>query len=246
MDWTWHIDGWFIWWPSCFRSPDEVVMVMKYLAVIPVVGWVNLYRHNRWTPKLLGRNRPSGNLMSFNRSQPFGSILLVFWTFDSIDLGKLPLVKDIWRFFGGKLWCFPATWSLANPGRALKSRNDWQNWPLKGLLERNISWCLMASHMSFWLVVWLPFFIFPYIGNNHPNWRSYFSEGWPNHQPGFICIFSIKTCFGSQSRGRILEFRTCIQFETTKGLKDQGVSSMCLNCSRNSAVSTSYSTHFMI
>ena len=34
-----------------------------------------------------------------------------------------------------------------------------------------------------WLVVWLPFFIFPYIGNNHPNWRSYFSEGWPNHQP---------------------------------------------------------------
>ena len=26
-------------------------------------------------------------------------------------------------------------------------------------------------------------FIFPYIGNNHPNWLSYFSEGWPNHQP---------------------------------------------------------------
>ena len=28
-----------------------------------------------------------------------------------------------------------------------------------------------------WLVVWLPFFIFPYIGNHHPNWLSYFSEG---------------------------------------------------------------------
>ena len=27
------------------------------------------------------------------------------------------------------------------------------------------------------------FFIFPYVGNNHPNWLSYFSEGWPNHQP---------------------------------------------------------------
>ena len=26
-------------------------------------------------------------------------------------------------------------------------------------------------------MVWLPFFIFPYIGNNHPNWLSYFSEG---------------------------------------------------------------------
>ena len=29
------------------------------------------------------------------------------------------------------------------------------------------------------------FFIFPYIGNNHPNWLSYFSEGWPNHQPDY-------------------------------------------------------------
>ena len=27
------------------------------------------------------------------------------------------------------------------------------------------------------------FFVFPYIGNNHPNWLSYFSEG-SNHQPG--------------------------------------------------------------
>ena len=27
------------------------------------------------------------------------------------------------------------------------------------------------------------FFIFPYVWNNHPNWRSYFSEGWANHQP---------------------------------------------------------------
>ena len=31
------------------------------------------------------------------------------------------------------------------------------------------------------------FFIFPYIGNNHPNWLSYFSEGWPNHQPDVFC-----------------------------------------------------------
>ena len=27
------------------------------------------------------------------------------------------------------------------------------------------------------------FFIFPYIGNHHPNWLSYFSEGYVNHQP---------------------------------------------------------------
>ena len=44
-----------------------------------------------------------------------------------------------------------------------------------------------------WLVVWLPFFIFPLIlgmsSSQLPN--SYFSEGWPNHQPDWI--------FGSQA-----------------------------------------------
>jgi hypothetical protein len=28
-----------------------------------------------------------------------------------------------------------------------------------------------------WLVVWNMIFIVPYIGNNNPNWLSYFSEG---------------------------------------------------------------------
>ena len=36
-------------------------------------------------------------------------------------------------------------------------------------------------------MVWLPFFIFPYIGNNHPNWLSYFSEGFkPPTSVGFM------------------------------------------------------------
>ena len=39
-----------------------------------------------------------------------------------------------------------------------------------------IWWWLIGVNIV-WLVVWLPFFIFPYIGNNHPNWLSYFSEG---------------------------------------------------------------------
>ena len=30
------------------------------------------------------------------------------------------------------------------------------------------------------------FHIYIYIGNNHPSWVSYFSEGWLNHQPGSI------------------------------------------------------------
>ena len=34
-----------------------------------------------------------------------------------------------------------------------------------------------------WLVVWNIFYFPIYWVANHPNWRSYFSEGWPNHQP---------------------------------------------------------------
>ena len=34
---------------------------------------------------------------------------------------------------------------------------------------------IYPQHIS-WLVVW-NIFVFPYIGNNHPNWLSYFSEG---------------------------------------------------------------------
>ena len=32
-------------------------------------------------------------------------------------------------------------------------------------------------YLYIWLVVWNMTFIFPYIGNNHPSWLSYFSEG---------------------------------------------------------------------
>ena len=73
--------------------------------------------------------------------------------------------------------------------------------------------CLM-QHQNYWypmiiisidshncLVVWLPFFIFPFILgiSHHPNWLSYFSEGGPgpptsdvflttNHYPMIIII----------------------------------------------------------
>ena len=35
-------------------------------------------------------------------------------------------------------------------------------------------WLAGKSSNIIWLVVWLPFFIFPYIGNNHPNWLIFF------------------------------------------------------------------------
>ena len=52
--------------------------------------------------------------------------------------------------------------------------------------------------MNIWLVVWLPFFAFPYIGiywvANHPNWLSYiFQRGW-NHQPAMrLALFQLES-----------------------------------------------------
>ena len=50
-------------------------------------------------------------------------------------------------------------------------------------------WC-RCSRFLLWLVVWLPFFEFShdYWVSNHPNWLSYFSKGWANHQPDQILI----------------------------------------------------------
>ena len=41
------------------------------------------------------------------------------------------------------------------------------------LMQSSPTPCLTAP-INYWLVVWLPFFIFPYIGNNHPNWLIFF------------------------------------------------------------------------
>ena len=42
---------------------------------------------------------------------------------------------------------------------------------------RYLSW-----NPDWWFGTW---FFFPYIGNNNPNWLSFFSEVW-NHQPGYL------------------------------------------------------------
>ena len=55
------------------------------------------------------------------------------------------------------------------------------NWPRKTPRIPKYQWG-ENLRKYIWLVVWNMFY-FPHIGHNHPNWRSYFSEGWPNHQP---------------------------------------------------------------
>ena len=53
------------------------------------------------------------------------------------------------------------------------------------LFLRSISWVVHLFFISIYLVGGLVaiFYVPIYWVANHPNWRSYFSEGWPNHQP---------------------------------------------------------------
>ena len=66
---------------------------------------------------------------------------------------------------------------------------------------------LISNTDIFWLVVWNMNFIFPYIGNNNPNWLSYFSEGlkppisWWYFWISWFCFFLDWRYFFATNRG---------------------------------------------
>ena len=48
----------------------------------------------------------------------------------------------------------------------------------KKMVEKHKNLICMVNWLNYsWLVFWNMSFIFPYIGNNFPNWLSYFSKG---------------------------------------------------------------------
>ena len=51
------------------------------------------------------------------------------------------------------------------------------------------TWCFFPVHelmtITYSMVVWNIFYFPIYWVANHPKWLSYFSEGWPNHQPAY-------------------------------------------------------------
>ena len=51
-----------------------------------------------------------------------------------------------------------------------------------------------------WLVVWNIFYFPIYWECHHPNWLSYFSEGWPNHQPDMISWKKLRDPFDNRER----------------------------------------------
>jgi hypothetical protein len=88
-----------------------------------------------------------------------------------------------WPAQGGleHVYDFPFSWGLSSSGSYTTNQNiinhhqPYNN--LVGGLEHD-------------------FYDFPYIGNNNPNWLSYVSEGWLNHQTVTILIKRIWTVTG--------------------------------------------------
>jgi hypothetical protein len=80
-----------------------------------------------------------------------------------------------WRF--SKSWRYPVirTFSHWNPWSLGILRHPQLGWGYYGWSRNPALKCVYDIMMLYrnWLVVWNMNFIFPYIGNNHPNWRTH-------------------------------------------------------------------------
>ena len=109
--------------------------------------------------------------------------------------------------FAMHFWC----WTMVSPGLVLGAWLQGTHWNWK-------HWFQNKSTLHNWLVVWNILY-FPYIGKNHPNWRSYFSEGFKPPTSHESSLFShpaaLKKCatvsqhFWDHCRSRELERPLC-------------------------------------
>ena len=80
-------------------------------------------------------------------------------------------------------WCTVV--SLAYRMCSVVRGRPWSNcgaWKWRLLLVASGDFMVNLTN-NHWLVVWNIVYFPIYWVANHPNWLSYFSEGWPNHQP---------------------------------------------------------------
>ena len=127
---------------------------------------------------------------------------------DSWNPGKSPSFPMKSPFFPNKSICQAtarrptalalglASWTPGAPaalvGGSARHRR-WWTWRGRGLATKGGGkGGDFGEVLIFWLVVWLPSILFSqkYWFSNHPNWRSYFSEGWPNHEPVLVAHFA--------------------------------------------------------
>ena len=78
----------------------------------------------------------------------------------------------------GKTSCSAARWARGPWGGQRVGELLWDDEMTMGILEE----------YKCWLVVWNINFIFPYIGNNHPNWLIFFRGVQTTNQSGFIDV----------------------------------------------------------
>ena len=111
----------------------------------------------------------------------------------------------IWPAKCHRVWFGGHRWLIISDDTLTKSHYGFsQSMESSQLVEfkKRRFWTLlnwMFTNKNGWLVVWNIWIIFPYIGNNHPNWLSYFSEGL-KPPTRWECIASPKWFFPSTFR----------------------------------------------
>ena len=98
------------------------------------------------------------------------------------------IMNGNWRKSSFWIWCW---WINHRLGMSVTSREEVPSGINRGKLYKQSldKWCLNGTRIyNNWLVVWN---IFPYIGNNNPDWRTHsFQRGW-NHQPDNMLWYTL-------------------------------------------------------
>ena len=108
------------------------------------------------------------------RTRPFDDILL--------DMGYSPATSHSITMFRLLFFCCRRTWvhHCWFPGWSGEAVLPTETYE-KSVIRQHCSGWWFGCHEFYFPIYWVP---------NHPNWLSYFSEGWPNHQPVFVNSFN--------------------------------------------------------
>ena len=134
---------------------------------------------------------------------PFGHLTVCYWTSPFLWIGHIYIIVTIGHFhpfsfdFRFKMWT--------------KLRNISMEGERGYMFGGYVWWVLWIWHLTclFWLVVWNIFYFSIHIGNNHPNWLSYFSEGLKPPTSCFKSGWTLLMLSDSTRDVTFREFRWC-------------------------------------
>ena len=204
---TWHFSPTFyahwnfhktvIKWP--YLAIDRIHRRQNFWKAKPKSDEAKVQRPGRWHPShpvVTSRDIPWhpvtwGQVFVSMMESPTEFLWLFLW----VMLWFVMICHDLSWF----LWCFRSfclytsyetyekpTWipHFAADVQALEVRASLDIFSVEDgpVMLKGHPWPNSSGHMI-WLVVWLPFFMFPYIGNNHPNWLIFFRGVQTTNQP---------------------------------------------------------------